>query len=80
MGNKVLLYDSRLHLFQGNLQSRWIGPYIVKKVHPHGVVEIEDPTNGTVTKVNGQRLKPFMEGFDSLLESIRLEDPMLGGE
>ena len=80
MGNKVLLYDSRLYFFPGKLQSCWIGPYIVKKVYLHGAVEIEDPMNGTVTKVNGQRLKPFLEGFDSLLESIQLEDPTLGGE
>ena len=80
VGNKVLLYDSRLHLLSGKLQSCWIGPYIVKKVYPHGAVEIEDPTNGTGTKVNGQQLKPFLEGFNSLLESIRLEDSTLGGE
>ena len=26
---KVLLYNSRLHLFQGKLRSRWDGPYMV---------------------------------------------------
>ena len=41
VGQKVLLYDSRLHLFPGKLRSRWTGPYVVKTVYPHGAVEIE---------------------------------------
>ena len=31
---KVLLYNSRLHLFPKKLRSRWIGPFIVKNVFP----------------------------------------------
>ena len=31
-GMKVLLYDSRLHLFPGKLRSRWTGLYIVLHV------------------------------------------------
>ena len=58
---KVLLYDSRLHLFPGKLKSRWTGPYIVRTVYPHGAVEIENPRDGSNFKVNGQRLKPYLE-------------------
>jgi hypothetical protein len=29
-GQRVLLYNSRLHLFPGKLKSRWTGPYLVK--------------------------------------------------
>ena len=72
---KVLLYDSRLHLFPGKLRSRWSGPFIVKNVFPHGAVEIENPKNGNVFKVNGQRLKPFLENFVQNEESITLIDP-----
>ena len=61
---KVLLYNSRLHIFPGKLRSRWIGPFIVKVVYPYGVMEIEYPVNGKTFKVNGQRLKPFLETFD----------------
>ncbi|GLT55381.1 hypothetical protein SLA2020_285100 [Shorea laevis] len=50
---KVLLYNSRLHLFPGKLRSRWSGPYIVKSVFPYGTIEIENPVNGNVFKVNG---------------------------
>ncbi|RVW86062.1 hypothetical protein CK203_037970 [Vitis vinifera] len=28
-GQRVLLYDSRLHIFPGKLKSRWIGPFII---------------------------------------------------
>jgi hypothetical protein len=33
---KVLLYNSRLHLFPGKLRSRWSGPFIEKHVYPYG--------------------------------------------
>ena len=72
---KVLLYDSRLHLFPGKLRSRWIGPFIVKNVFSHGAVEIENPRDGNIFKVNGQRLKPFFENFDPNKETIALIDP-----
>ena len=41
VGQKVLLYHSRLHLFQGKLRSHWIGPFVVTNVFPHGAVEIQ---------------------------------------
>ena len=74
IGQKVLVYDSRLHLFPGKLKSRWTGPFIVKHVYPYGAVKVEDPKSGFEFKVNGQRLKPFLE-FDAREESIPLEDP-----
>ena len=73
---KVLLYDSRLHLFPGKLRSRWTSPFIVKKSFSHGAVEIENPKNDNIFKVNGQRLKPFFENFDPNEESIALTDPV----
>ncbi|CAL9029854.1 unnamed protein product [Prunus brigantina] len=57
----VLLYDSRLRLFPGKLKSRWVGPFKVLQVFPHGAMEIENLKNGTRFKVNGQRLKPYLE-------------------
>ena len=67
---KVLLYSSRLHIFLSKLRSRWTGPFVVKIVHPYGAVEIENLENGKIIKVNGQRLKPFLENFDRQ-ESIK---------
>ncbi|KAL8154851.1 hypothetical protein AgCh_000263 [Apium graveolens] len=60
-GQKVLLYNSRLHLFPGKLRSRWEGPYVVKGIFPYGAIEIQNPKTGETFKVNGQRLKIFLE-------------------
>ena len=73
---KVLLYNSRLHLFPGKLRSRWTGPFIVKVVYPYGAVEIENPNNGNSFKVNGQRLKPFLEHFSPHEHTVDLVDPL----
>ncbi|KAL3534336.1 hypothetical protein ACH5RR_002797 [Cinchona calisaya] len=50
--DKVLIYNSRLHLFLGKLRSRWIGPFLVRIVYPHGVVDIENLKIGDVLNVN----------------------------
>jgi len=34
IGQKVLLYNSQLHLFSEKLRSRWSGPFIVKHICP----------------------------------------------
>ena len=52
-GQKVLLYNSRLHLIAGKLKTRWSGPFTVQTVFSHGAVKISDPKNGQVFKVNG---------------------------
>ncbi|XP_062075371.1 uncharacterized protein LOC133779424 [Humulus lupulus] len=78
-GQKVLLYNSRLHLFPGKLRSRWVGPYIVRTVFPHGAIEIENPNNGNVFKVNGQKLKPFLELKTAKVDEILLEDLIYHG-
>ncbi|KAI3714739.1 hypothetical protein L6452_21698 [Arctium lappa] len=60
-GQQVLLFNSRLRLFPGKLSSRWTGPFQIAKVYPYGVVELIDQERGTTFKVNGQRVKPFLE-------------------
>ena len=74
IGQNVLLYNSRLHLFPGKLKSKWTGPFIVKHVYPYGVIDIENPKDGDVFKVNGQRLKPFLD-YSKFHESFFLSDP-----
>ncbi|GJX80585.1 putative nucleotidyltransferase, ribonuclease H [Tanacetum coccineum] len=39
-GDEVLVFNSRLKLFPGNLKSRWYGPYTIIKVFPYGTVEV----------------------------------------
>ena len=75
VGQKVLLYNSRLHLFPGKLKSKWSGPFIVKHVYPYGAINIENPRDGDVFKVNGQRLKPFLE-YSKFQETFFLSDPV----
>ncbi|XP_074351870.1 uncharacterized protein LOC141691018 [Apium graveolens] len=63
------IYKERTKVFHDNQfrenpflsVKRWEGPYIVKVVFPHGAIEIENLKNGEIFKVNGQRLKPFLE-------------------
>ncbi|XP_031260929.1 uncharacterized protein LOC116119124 [Pistacia vera] len=75
VGQKVLLYHSRFHLFLGKLRSRWIGPFVITNVFPHGVVEIQNLATSKVFKVNGHRLKTFYEGFQvENVEKLDLED------
>ncbi|KAK4731573.1 hypothetical protein R3W88_024561 [Solanum pinnatisectum] len=53
VGDLVLLFKSRLHLFLGKLKSNWTGPFIVTQVFPHKVVELENK-EGTRFKVNSK--------------------------
>jgi hypothetical protein len=76
IGQKVLLYNSRLHLFPEKLKSRWTGLFIVRTISTHGAIEIEDPKNGSAFKVNGQRLKPFLELKNPEVEEMLLNDPI----
>jgi hypothetical protein len=78
-GQKVLLYNSRLHLFLGKLRSRWSGPFIEKHVYPYGAFDIGNPKNDNVSKVNGHRLKAYFDNFLSEKESIGLNDPVEKG-
>ena len=75
-GQKVLLYNSRLHLFPRKLKSRWTGSFIVNTVFPHGAIEIYDPTNGNEFKINGQYLKSFLESILEADTAMGLFDPM----
>ena len=65
---KVLLYNSRLHLFLEKLKSHWKCHYIIHKVHSHGAVEVHNTTNGTTFQVNGHRLKPYREYLSPVVE------------
>ncbi|RVW67237.1 Transposon Ty3-I Gag-Pol polyprotein [Vitis vinifera] len=74
-GQRVLLYDSKLHLFPGKLKSRWTGPFIIHDVQSNGVVELLNFNSTRTFKVNGHRLKPYMESFSRDKEEFILLDP-----
>ncbi|CAN6718908.1 unnamed protein product [Malus baccata var. baccata] len=64
VGQKVLLFNSRLRLFPGKLRSKWIGPFVITNVFVHGAVQIQSLKTGHEFKVNGHRLKPYYEHFE----------------
>ncbi|KAJ9562339.1 hypothetical protein OSB04_007499 [Centaurea solstitialis] len=75
VGQQVLLFNSRLKLFPGKLNSRWNGPYQIANFYIYGVIELIDPDKGTTFKVNGQRVKPFYDPMalaQQLVEVINL--------
>nr|GEY97829.1 reverse transcriptase domain-containing protein [Tanacetum cinerariifolium] len=58
IGDRVLLFNSRLKIFSGILKSRWSGPFTVSQVYPYGTVELSQ-LDGPNFKVNGHRLKHY---------------------
>nr|GMD95304.1 uncharacterized protein LOC109154677 [Ipomoea batatas] len=77
IGQKVLLFQSRLRLFPGKLRSCWVGPFIVTNIFPHGAIEIQSLQTSKIFKVNGHRLKPYHDEFrvENVAE-VLLEDPI----
>ncbi|RVW92666.1 hypothetical protein CK203_041581 [Vitis vinifera] len=49
-GQRVLLYDSKLHIFPGKLKSRWIGLFTIQQVYSNGVTELLNSTALGVSK------------------------------
>ncbi|GJX57727.1 reverse transcriptase domain-containing protein [Tanacetum coccineum] len=61
VGDRVLLFNSRLKIFSGKLKSRWSGPFTVVQVFPYGTVELSQ-NSGPNFKVNGHRIKHYFGG------------------
>ncbi|KAM1807320.1 hypothetical protein ACFX11_030354 [Malus domestica] len=81
IGQKVLLFNSRLRLFPGKLRSKWIGPFVVTNVFPYGAVQVQSLRNGQEFKVNGYRLKPYYESaVRQVMEEIPLQAVGSNGE
>jgi len=58
-GEQVLMFKARFKFRNGKLKNKWRGPYIVTKVHPFGLIELEDPSSGDKFQVNGHLLKHY---------------------
>nr|GEU81456.1 reverse transcriptase domain-containing protein [Tanacetum cinerariifolium] len=43
VGDRVLLFNSRLKIFLKKLKTRWSGPFTITKVFPYGTVELSQP-------------------------------------
>ncbi|KAL1568838.1 hypothetical protein AAHA92_00395 [Salvia divinorum] len=78
VGQKVLLFQSRLKLMPGKLKSRWVGPFTIVALRANGVVELKgsDPNSNSFI-VNGHRVKIFRDSSElCVVEEIPLRIPM----
>jgi hypothetical protein len=71
VGEKILLYRSRLRFFAGKLLSKWEEPFIIEEVYRLGAIKIASLKDNTTQVVNGQRLKHYISG-DSYNEDINV--------
>nr|GEV65837.1 reverse transcriptase domain-containing protein [Tanacetum cinerariifolium] len=61
VGDRVLLFNSRLKIFSGMLKTCWTGPFTVTQVFPYGTIKLSQ-TDGPNFKVNGHTLKHYLGG------------------
>nr|GFB65618.1 reverse transcriptase domain-containing protein [Tanacetum cinerariifolium] len=61
VGDRVLLFNSRLKIFSGNLKTHWSGHFTITKVFPYGTVELSQPDDLNF-KVNGHHVKHYFGG------------------
>nr|GFA86097.1 reverse transcriptase domain-containing protein [Tanacetum cinerariifolium] len=61
IGDRVLLFNSRLKIFSGKLKTCWSRPFTITKVFPYGTVELSQ-ANRPNFKVNGHRVKHYFRG------------------
>jgi hypothetical protein len=71
VGEKVILYRSRIRFFAGKLLSKWEGPFIIEEVYRSGAIKIASLKDNTTQVVNGQRLKHYISR-DSYNEDINV--------
>nr|GEV18883.1 reverse transcriptase domain-containing protein [Tanacetum cinerariifolium] len=67
VGDKVLLFNSRLKIFSGKLKFRWSGPFTISEIYPYGTAKLIHP-DGCNFKVNCHRLKHYHGGDPPPLE------------
>nr|GEY09219.1 reverse transcriptase domain-containing protein [Tanacetum cinerariifolium] len=61
VGDRVLLFNSRLKIFTRKLKTRWSRPFTITNVFPYGTVELSQPDVPNF-KVNGHRVKHYFGG------------------
>ncbi|XP_071740214.1 uncharacterized protein [Rutidosis leptorrhynchoides] len=71
-GDRVLLFNSRFRLFPKKLKSKWSGPFIVRKVYSHGVVDLIN-SKGEEFKVNGHRIKHYVDGLQEVDDEVQYD-------
>ncbi|GJS91037.1 hypothetical protein Tco_0773673 [Tanacetum coccineum] len=72
VGDRVLLFNSRLKIFSGKLKSRWSGPFTIVEVFSYGTVELSQPDNPNF-KVNGHWVKHYFGGDFPAMDVLDLQ-------
>nr|GFC86996.1 reverse transcriptase domain-containing protein [Tanacetum cinerariifolium] len=67
VGDQLLLFNSRLKIFSGKLNSCWSGPFTISEIYPYGTAKLIHP-DGCNFKVNCHRLKHYHGGDPPSLE------------
>ncbi|RDX91643.1 hypothetical protein CR513_26353, partial [Mucuna pruriens] len=78
VGQKVMLFNSRLKLIAGKLHSRQDGPFVITNIFPHDAVQLKDEHSNNTFQVNEHQIKPFYEGLapsEGDMEIISLMEP-----
>ncbi|GKC47853.1 hypothetical protein Tco_1065575 [Tanacetum coccineum] len=71
VGDRVLLFNSRLKIFSGKLKTRWTGPFTVTQVFPYGTVELSQTDGPNFKDCEASRARGFV------LRSLELQHPQL---
>ncbi|CAM8908572.1 unnamed protein product [Rhodiola kirilowii] len=75
VGQRVLLFSSRLRLMPGKLRSKWTGPFTIVRVFNYGALELENPKDGSRFMVNGQRVKHYHDEIKTPAQEFDLAEP-----
>ena len=70
VGDQVLKYNMRLHLFPGKLRSKWQGPFRISEVLHNGVFRLTNPSDGSTFLVNGHQIKPYHASMVEMVEVL----------
>nr|GEW62603.1 reverse transcriptase domain-containing protein [Tanacetum cinerariifolium] len=63
VGDRVLLYNSRLKIFSGKLKTRWTGPFTIARVFPYGpasYLKLTDQTSRITPDYEDSRARDFV--------------------
>eukprot|EP00253_Pinus_taeda_P036258 PITA_36258 len=78
-GDWALLYNSRFQDFPGKLQTRWLGPYEIQKVHDNATLTLTTIDGyGYAFKVNGHRVRLYRKPLtrESFYQQLRQDTDM----
>eukprot|EP00253_Pinus_taeda_P009259 PITA_09259 len=78
-GDWALLYDSRFQDFPGKLQTRWLGPYEILKVHDNATLTLTTiDGSGCTFKANGHLVRLYRKPLtrESFYQQLRKDSDM----